>query len=33
MVDWHLVAKVVGGGYGITFLVLIAISLSIWVIN
>ncbi len=30
MVDWNLVAKIAGGGYGITFLVLIVISLLTW---
>lgn len=33
MIDWNLVAKIAGGGYAVTFLVLIAISLLIWIIT
>ena len=31
MIDWGIVAKVAGGGYGVTILVLIILSLVAWV--
>jgi len=31
MIDWGLVAKVAGGGFGMTLLVLVILSISIWV--
>ena len=33
MIDWNLVAKVAGGGYGITILVLIILSLIAWIVG
>ena len=30
-IDWNLVAKVVGGGYGVTFLVLITLAVFAWI--
>jgi len=33
MVDWNLVAKIAGGGYGVTILVLIILSLIAWVVG
>jgi hypothetical protein len=30
MIDWNLVAKIAGGGYGVTILVLVIISLIAW---
>lgn len=29
-IDWNLVAKVVGGGYGVTFLVLAILAICAW---
>jgi len=31
MIDWGLVAKVAGGGFGVTLLVLVLLSISVWV--
>jgi len=31
MIDWGLVAKVAGGGFGVTLLVLVILSISVWV--
>jgi len=31
MIDWSLVAKVAGGGFGVTILVLVILSLVAWV--
>ena len=31
MVDWNLVAKVAGGGFGVTILVLVILSLLAWI--
>jgi len=33
MIDWNLVAKIAGGGYGVTILVLIIISLIAWLMG
>lgn len=31
MIDWGLVARVAGGGFGVTLLVLVILSISVWV--
>jgi amino acid permease len=31
MVDWNLVAKIAGGGFGVTILVLVILSLIAWI--
>ena len=33
MIDWDLVAKIAGGGFGVTILVLIVLSLATWVMG
>ena len=33
MIDWSLVAKVAGGGYGVTILVLVVLALVAWVVG
>ncbi len=33
MIDWNLVAEVAGGGFGITILVLIILSLIAWLVG
>ena len=33
MTDWSLVAKIAGGGFGITILVLVILSLAAWVVG
>jgi hypothetical protein len=33
MIDWGLVAKVAGGGFGVTILVLVVLSVAIWVLG
>ena len=33
MIDWSLVAKVTGGGFGVTILVLTLLSIVIWVVG
>jgi hypothetical protein len=33
MIDWDLVAKVAGGGFGITILVLLILSLVAWIVG
>jgi Na+-transporting methylmalonyl-CoA/oxaloacetate decarboxylase gamma subunit len=33
MVDWGIVAKVTGGGFGVTILVLIILSLIAWLVG
>jgi Na+-transporting methylmalonyl-CoA/oxaloacetate decarboxylase gamma subunit len=33
MIDWGLVAKVAGGGFGVTILVLTLLSVIIWVVS
>ena len=30
MIDWGLVAKIAGGGFGVTIFVLVILSLIIW---
>ncbi len=33
MIDWGLVAKIAGGGFGITLLVLVILSLVAWLVG
>jgi len=33
MIDWNLVAKIAGGGFGVTILVLIILSLVAWIVG
>ena len=33
MIEWDLVAKVAGGGFGVTILVLIILSLIAWIMS
>jgi len=33
MIDWNLVAKIAGGGFGVTILVLVILSLVTWVMG
>ncbi len=33
MIDWNLVAKVAGGGFGVTILVLVILSLIAWIVG
>ena len=33
MVDWHLVARIAGGGFGVTLFVLVILSLLAWVMG
>ena len=33
MTDWSLVARIAGGGFGLTILVLIILSLVAWVVG
>ena len=33
MIDWSLVAKVAGGGFGITIFVLIILALMAWIVG
>ncbi len=33
MIDWDLVAKVTGGGFGLTILVLVILSLVAWIVG
>jgi uncharacterized membrane protein len=33
MIDWNKVAEIAGGGYGMTFFVLIALSLVVWIVG
>ena len=33
MIDWDLVAKIAGGGYGVTIIVLVILSLVAWVVG
>jgi len=33
MIDWSLVAKVAGGGFGVTILVLVVLSLIAWIVG
>ena len=33
MIDWSLVARVAGGGFGVTMLVLIILSVAVWLMG
>jgi Na+-transporting methylmalonyl-CoA/oxaloacetate decarboxylase gamma subunit len=33
MIDWGLVAKVAGGGFGVTIMVLTILSIIVWVVG
>jgi len=33
MIDWDLVAKVAGGGFGLTILVVLLLSLIAWIVG
>lgn len=33
MIDWNLVARIAGGGFGVTILVLIILSLIAWIVG
>lgn len=33
MIDWGLVAKVAGGGFGVTIFVLVVLSVIIWLMG
>ena len=33
MVDWNIVARVAGGGFGVTILVLVILSLIAWIMG
>jgi Na+-transporting methylmalonyl-CoA/oxaloacetate decarboxylase gamma subunit len=33
MIDWELVAKIAGGGFGIVILVLAILSVVLWLVN
>ncbi len=33
MIDWALVAKVAGGGFGVTLFVLVCLSLAAWIMG
>ena len=33
MPDWNLVAKIAGGGFGVTILVLIILALVAWIVG
>jgi Na+-transporting methylmalonyl-CoA/oxaloacetate decarboxylase gamma subunit len=33
MTDWSLVAKIAGGGFGITILALVILSLAAWIVG
>ncbi|MFC2041329.1 hypothetical protein ACFLTY_03290 [Chloroflexota bacterium] len=33
MIDWGIVAKIAGGGYGATILVLVILSLVAWILG
>ena len=33
MIDWSLVAKIAGGGFGVTILVLAVVTIVIWLIG
>ena len=32
-IDWNLVAKVAGGGFGLTILVLAVLSITVWLLG
>jgi Na+-transporting methylmalonyl-CoA/oxaloacetate decarboxylase gamma subunit len=33
MIDWNLVTKIAGGGFGMVFLILALLALLVWVIK
>ncbi len=33
MIDWNLVVRIAGGGFGVTILVLVMLSLVAWVVR
>ena len=33
MIDWNLVAKIAGGGFGVTILVLAILLLVVWILG
>ncbi len=33
MTDWNLVAKIAGGGFGVTIIVLVILSLTTWIVG
>lgn len=33
MIDWNLVARVAGGGFGVTILVLLILALVAWIVG
>ena len=33
MIDWGLVATIAGGGFGITIIVLVTLSLVVWLVG
>lgn len=33
MVDWNIVAKIAGGGFGVTILVLLIIAVVAWIVG
>ena len=33
MIDWNLAAKIAGGGFGVTILVLIILALIAWIVG
>ncbi len=33
MIDWNLAAKLAGGGFGVTILVLVILSLVAWIVG
>jgi len=33
MIDWNLVAKIAGGGFGVTILVLVILSVIAWIVG
>jgi hypothetical protein len=33
MIDWELVAKIAGGGFGSTLIILVIVSIVIWLIG
>jgi Na+-transporting methylmalonyl-CoA/oxaloacetate decarboxylase gamma subunit len=33
MIDWNLAARLAGGGFGVTILVLVILSLAAWILG
>ena len=33
MIDWSLVAKLVGGGFGVTILIMSIMALAVWILG